>query len=250
MLKLVSLNVERSKHLDRVVPFLVSEDPDIASLQEVLEADIDRLAVSFGAKYWFWLPDVIIDSPTNSDGKPGASGILLLSKYPLTNLGKEYYYLPPAGVALEPDSGFSRETNAQGIIWASLEKEGEVYCIANTHFTWTHDGYPDELQDRDFESLRPILGQIGPHVLTGDLNAPRGRGIWERFAALYDRDNIPSDVVSTIDPTLHRFGYRLSIVVDALFTSREFVAEDVRVVSGLSDHQAVVATIRLVQPML
>lgn len=43
MLKIISLNLERSKHLHLNLPFFQRENPDVLCLQEVLEADIDRI---------------------------------------------------------------------------------------------------------------------------------------------------------------------------------------------------------------
>lgn len=243
MIKIISLNVERSKHLARNLPFFLEEQPDVLCLQEAFEADLERMKKELKMPFLIWQPDVLIDTKTNSTGRPGYSGQAILSRQPLTDTGEAYYYMPENGIALQSKGMVDvRLTNAQGVVWASVEKDGEQFVFANTHFTWTPDGFPDEHQETDFAALKSILSTLPPHVLVGDLNAPRGRGIWEKFSALYDRDNIPPDVPTTIDPELHRFG-DLGHVVDCLFTNEKYRATDVRVVSGLSDHQAIVADI-------
>lgn len=243
MLKLISLNVERSKHLDRNLPFFLKEQPDVLCLQEAFDADLERIKKELGMPFSIWQADVLIDTETNSTGRPGYSGQAILSRHPLTGVGEAYYYMPENGIALQAKGMVDvRMTNAQGVVWASIEKDGETFTLANTHFTWTPDGFSNAHQETDFVALETILSALPAHVLVGDLNAPRGRGIWEKFSALYDRDNIPSDIDTTIDPELHRFG-DLRHVVDCLFTDSKYRVTSVRVVSGLSDHQAVVAEI-------
>ena len=78
-------------------------------------------------------------------------------------------------------------------------------------------------------------------VFCGDFNAPRGRETWLIIASKL-KDNIPQDITTTIDGHLHRAG-DLQIVVDGLFTSKNYKASDVRVISGISDHCAIVANI-------
>ncbi len=243
MLKLISLNVERSRHLARNLPFFLAERPDVLCLQEAFEADLERFQAELEMPFLAWQPDVLIYKETNSTGKAGYSGQAILSRYPLNETGEEYYYMPEGGILLEmKEMADVRSTNAQGVIWVSVEKDGEVFTIANTHFTWTPDGYPNAYQETDFVSLQTILAQLPPHLFVGDLNAPRGGGIWERFAALYERDNIPAEIASTIDPAWHRFPH-LTHVVDCLFSDAAYHVQGVRIVAGVSDHRAVVAEI-------
>lgn len=243
MLKLISLNVERSKHLSRIIPFIQSEEPDILALQEVLERDLSEFQRQSGLDYAVWLRQEFIDHPTNTGHQSDYSDIALLSRYPLSSQGSKYYYMPKAGISLQakPMIG-ARATNAQGIVWASIEKDGETFTVVNTHFTWTPDGYPNEYQETDFIAFKDILSKIGPHILMGDLNASRGRGMWEKFSTLYDQDGIPASTETTIDPDFHK-SKSLRLVVDALFADRSYQIQSVEIVAGLSDHKAVVATI-------
>lgn len=151
--------------------------------------------------------------------------------------------MPEAGISLEAKEMVdARATNAQGVVWGSIEREGRTFTFANTHFTWTADGYPNELQAEDFNALKDILSKIGPHILTGDLNAPRGRGMWEKFSTLYAQDGIPASAETTIDPDLHK-NKSLRLVVDALFADRSYQIRSIEIIASLSDHKAVVATI-------
>ncbi|MFA9262609.1 MAG: endonuclease/exonuclease/phosphatase family protein [Undibacterium sp.] len=242
MLKLISLNVERSKHLDRNIPFFQREEPDILCLQEVFEADFDRISQETGLMHCLWQKDTQHDEPRNGGTERGYSGSAIFSRHPFIATGSEYYYRPERGIRLEFSDGLDRrETNAQSVIWARIDQGGETFFIANTHFTWTPNGETSEDQLADFNSLKEILLSLPPHILVGDLNAPRGNGMWEKFQALYAADNIPAEIRSTIDPELHM--KKLEYVVDALFSSAEYTVQDVQVVSGVSDHQAIIAKI-------
>ena len=78
-------------------------------------------------------------------------------------------------------------------------------------------------------------------VLTGDFNAPRGGTIFDLLARTW-QDCIPQDVTTSIDPVLHRAG-ALTLMVDGLFTTPHYHATEVQLHTGLSDHQAITASI-------
>ena len=122
-----------------------------------------------------------------------------------------------------------------------VEKEGETYTIATTHFTWADDGGVNEEQRRDLKQLLKLLRQRGELVLCGDFNAPRGREIFTILSS-YLKDNVPPEVQTTLDPKLHRAG-ALPYVVDYLWSTPKYKATKVKVVSGVSDHMAIVANI-------
>ena len=112
--------------------------------------------------------------------------------------------------------------------------------IATTHFPWTPDG-----QERAFQhkAVRRLLDAVRGQavVLTGDFNAPRGGPIFAAVARVLT-DCIPARVTSSIDPHLHRGG-PLSLMVDGMFASKHYTISDVRMHTGLSDHQAISACI-------
>jgi endonuclease/exonuclease/phosphatase family metal-dependent hydrolase len=97
-----------------------------------------------------------------------------------------------------------------------------------------------EKQTQDLKALLAILEKIPEFVLTGDFNAPRGRETGDTIAAKY-KDNIPEHYTSSIDP-MHRAG-ELPYVVDGIFTTPQYLASNVELHLGVSDHKAVTATI-------
>lgn len=135
-----------------------------------------------------------------------------------------------------------KERTTSGVLVAAISfKDGETFIIANTHGVWTQDGRVTPYQLRAIDRLLAGLGTIPKLILCGDFNAPRGRQAWARIGQVY-ADNIPSEVTTTIDGGLHRAGYLLH-VVDGIFSTPHYTVKDVRIISGLSDHCAIVAEI-------
>ena len=251
-MKLVSVNIERAKHLERVIPFIEAEAPDVLCLQEVLEEDLPRFTRVLGGRAAF-------ASMTMLPGMSTPTGIAIVSRHPFEH--EITYYRGEAGAVPRFD-----DTNAEtkyGTEHAMLMSADIVtdrsYRIATTHFTWTPDGRPDDHQRRDLAVLMPILESKGELAFCADFNAPRGGEIFSALAARW-RDNIPSGYDWSLDLSLHRIGERMKdeaqkaghrgFMVDGLFTTPSYVASDVKLVPGVSDHMAIVATISREVPML
>ena len=93
-------------------------------------------------------------------------------------------------------------------------------------------------------SVKRLLACLEPEeefTLCGDFNAPRGGEIFTALAMRY-QDNIPLEYASSIDGNLHRKG-PLPYMVDGLFTTPSYIASDVSLQSGVSDHCAILATV-------
>ncbi len=239
-INLVSVNIERSKHLELVLPFLRERAPDVACIQECMERDIPLLKETVGEHVLF-VPLCIFAQ--RSDEEEGLYGQTIFSRYPFVTTSSQYY-----GGEYDPLSTFTDDKEAsierigKALSGIEIEKDGVVYKIMTTHFTWSKHGEPDERQRTDLKSLFGILETQPEFVLTGDFNAPRGRATWDTIAATY-KDNIPTEYTSSIDPVLHRAA-PLPYVVDGLFTTPKYVASNVELISAVSDHCAIVASIQ------
>ena len=237
-MKLLSLNVEQSKHLSLVLPFLQKEEADVVALAEVCEGDIPKLS---GTSYPYSL---FAPNFRFREEEGGAiCGAAILSKYPLTLVEKMY-----CGRGSETDIPLhGMGTHAPVVLLADVNVPGDVYRVGAVHFTWTPDGQPTPEQRADVATLLARLADKGEMVLAGDFNIPRGKN--ELYAELAGRftDNIPKSVTSSIDPHLHRVNVaspgELSLMVDYVWTTPEYAARDVQVTCGVSDHCGVVATI-------
>ncbi len=242
--KLISLNIERSKHLDLVLPFLEREKPDVVCIQELLHHDASRIAAVLGVVDFIFTPMARLKFDV-----PGAIyGTGIFSRIPVAARG-EQYYVGQAGTIPESRATALLTYNDEyrAIAWADVEKEGAVFRIATTHFTWTSDGSASDEQRWNMRNLMQILGTMGEFVLGGDFNAPRGGEIFSMLSSVYTY-NIPPQYKTSLDLTLHRAarekGRELEDkMVDGLFTTPEYTVSDARLVDGVSDHMAVVATI-------
>lgn len=238
-LKIISLNIEKNKHLSQVIPFFHQQKPDIIMLQEVLLADIPVFVKALKMEGLF--------TPMRSfQAKEGAQilGLATFSALPITKSHSTYYFgdKPSIPVGFEEDPLHNLNT-ARAILVTEILKENKTYCFINTHFTWTPDGQESERQHHDLQRLFSLLSQIPDFILCGDFNAPRGRVIFSKIAAKY-KDNIPLHITTTIDKNLHKAG-DLQLVVDGLFSTPQYSVEDVEVFEGLSDHCAISAKVHL-----
>ncbi|MBV9159119.1 MAG: endonuclease/exonuclease/phosphatase family protein [Candidatus Kaiserbacteria bacterium] len=242
-LKLVSVNVERSKHLDRVLPFIERETPDVLCVQELQNTDVERFAQAATSKGHIFVP--------MTREREGAAfsihGLGMFSRHELTNIN-ERYYTDKAATIPESDSSDPDTYTSQFrlALLADVTTGGTRHRIATTHFTWSPRGQATDLQKKDMRALLALL-QEEDLVLCGDFNAPRGGEI---FAMLTQRfkDNIPPQYVTSLDLDLHRAGktrpHELKDkMVDGLFSTPGYEIRDARLEFGVSDHAAIVATI-------
>lgn len=232
-IKLISVNIEGDKHVDRVQNFLKNENPDAVCLQEVFEKDVTLLKSTLFPHHIF-VPMMKV----SRDGKLFLKGLAFLSRLPIVDSFHEYY----AGKNYLPISTARPNSNNRVLLVTTIMKGNEQFTIASTHFIWSSKGKTTNKQKISLENLLKILQKIGDCILCGDFNAPRGRLIYKRLASLYT-DNIPKEVTSTLDPILHEVK-GLEFVVDYLFSTPKYSVTNVKVAEGVSDHKAIVAQIK------
>src|SRR3569623_473248 len=108
---------------------------------------------------------------------------------------------------------------------ADIERDGEMFRIATTHFPVTAHGEATDFQREDMKNLLSLLEKEGEFVLTGDFNAPRGGEIFAELASRY-KDNIPPTITTSIDGMLHRAG-QLPHMVDGIFSTPGYLVSNV-----------------------
>lgn len=245
-MRLISVNVERSQHLGRILPYVREAQPDTLCVQELMEKDASAFADASGCALVRFFPSMEL----TAEHVGGIEGIGLFSRLAATASGVEYYVGSPDAALPRTDPGVPVNADHRAVLWADLAAEGGVCRIATTHFTWTPNGEPSDLQREHLGHLFAVLDGLGEFALCGDFNAPRGGEIFGRFAERL-ADNIPLSYETSIDLNLHRAGktaahelaYRM---VDGLFTTPAYAASDVGLVFGVSDHAAIQADIRRV----
>ncbi|MBI5004534.1 endonuclease/exonuclease/phosphatase family protein [Candidatus Kaiserbacteria bacterium] len=236
-ISLVSLNIERSKHLDRVIPFLLERDPDVVCIQELLERDIPYFEKTFGMQCVFGPSGLHLASELETEPVM-MMGSALLSRLPIGARKIEYYAGSEERARRDAPQ---RVLHNSKLITCDVEKDASIFRIATTHFTWTPHGRPNDEQREDMRHLFKLLASAGEFVLAGDFNAPRGGEIFTAIAERY-KDNIPAKYTTSIDGSLHRAG-NLQLMVDGIFSTPAYEVSDVELHTGISDHCAITATI-------
>ena len=245
-LKLVQLNIEGSRHLDVVIPFLKELQPDVACIQELREADIDRFKKELGIQCTF-APMVL--------GGGHTYGVGILSTIALTAVGINQYGGNEGALQdhVSHDKQKMHDSTKYLLLTGDFQKGGETFHIATTHFPVTDHGVATDFQRKDMEKMLELLEQEGEFVLTGDFNAPRGGEIFTMLAAKY-KDNIPVEVVTSLDYDIHRAGGAKLIadaqtlglkglMVDGIFSTPGYHVSNVQGHTGVSDHCAFSAEI-------
>ncbi len=237
-LDIITLNIEGHRQFDRIIPFLKQTKPEVALLQEVFEKDIPYLEKALNMKSVFAPLGHI-----SYDKEGFFIGIATFSGLPIVT-NKSIYYRGNKDNLPYVQAGRGEGVKlARPLLITEIVKEDQSYYLINTHFTWTPDGLPSELQHEDLPKMLQILSSIPEFVLCGDFNAPRGGIIFDKIASIY-KDNVPVNITTTIDKNLHKAG-DLNLVVDDIFTTPKYLASMVKVIDSLSDHCAVSATIEV-----
>ncbi|MDO8576091.1 MAG: endonuclease/exonuclease/phosphatase family protein [bacterium] len=237
-LKLVCLNIEKDRHLDRVVPFLSEQMPDVFCAQEVYESSIPAIAEALPGSEHVYVP--MTRRPKESP--PQMQGVAIFSRFPVRARDVHYYVGVPGQVPDSDDNDpATYNANNRPLVTCDVEKDGTTFRVCTTHFTWTPDGEPTDEQRNDMRALLKILEPVNDLILCGDFNVSRGGELFGRLAERY-KGNVPPQYTTSIDGDLHRRG-QLNRMVDSIFSTPNYVVSGVEMVSGVSDHQALVATI-------
>lgn len=247
-IQLISINIERDKHLNRVIPFIQGERPDVLCLQELNEKDMPLFVETMKSKSHKFAPML---RHTKEPGRP-AVGVGIFSRFPMA-VFHEYYYvgsrekLPEMDHDMQPTDWGSPANDV--LLVAEIPRHTAVFRIATTHFTWSPRGEATNKQRQNVRTLLDAALPLGELILCGDFNAPRGGEIFS-FLADHYKDNIPPRYKTSIDIALHRAGEErpdelADKMVDGLFTSPGYRTSDVRIESGISDHCAVVGKIHI-----
>jgi len=230
---LVSINIEGSKHLERVKDFLRNAKPDVVCMQEVFRHDLPFFQEILG-KHVVFAPMFLRKTAT---GVIDEMGIVIFTASPTTDVRQEYYY-GNANMETLFTLG-DMETCSRVLLSIEVDHGGTKYRIGTTHFTWSPDGKASDEQHRDVLQLLHTLSTLKDGIVfCGDFNAPRGGEIFARIAALY-KDNLPPEIKSTLDPVYHRAPptQRDRLAVDTIFSTPEYVVDHVEVIEGISDHK-------------
>jgi len=236
MIHLFNLNIEGDKHLKKISAFCKNNIFDIVCFQEVFQVDIPFFEKMLGM-YSYFIPTMNVTRSNPYLAQKGMWGLAIFTKEKIVSKGVFYYvgresYIPD----FNPDNPNSGN---RAVSWITIKVFNKTYTVATTHFTWSVEGKATKEQKTNMKKLLVQLKCIEPLILCGDFNAPRGKDIFKMLSDVY-KDNIPEEIISTIDPLLHR-EKNLHFVVDGLFTASQYQVNDINIIDGLSDHKGICA---------
>lgn len=249
MKKLLQLNIEGDKHLERVKPFIAEENPDIVCLQEAFREDILWLVgTDFQIEY---IPMCL---KPRQDGSLAHFGIAICTRIPAWKVVRDYYFQPNTSLVPADDTNIhtKRDTYRQGVVGVTIDDNGLDITVLSTHFTWSFQGLSDEYQAQDMKRLLAFTAELEPHVLCGDFNVPRKQNSMYPLMAAHYTDHIPPEIETSMFLPLHRVkddpveGPRISqYMVDYILSTPKgaYNITNVQMRANVSDHYGVVANI-------
>ncbi|MES2953222.1 MAG: endonuclease/exonuclease/phosphatase family protein [Patescibacteria group bacterium] len=234
-----SLNIDCRNNLRDVDRFLQETRCDLVCLQEVFEIDLMRWRDLFPHQQF---------APMTIHRRPEGLltiGVAILARAELS-LQREapFYYLANSSFVLPLDSTTPesrRKTEGRVLVSCTITKEGMVYRVGTTHFTWVPDGKPDDHQRRDARKLLEHLALREEFILCGDFNTPRGGEIWAEITR-WGADAVPKECDTSIDPERHRVS-GLRTLVDGIWSRGPYLVSNVRMQFGVSDHAALMGSV-------
>lgn len=239
-LKLATVNIEGQKHLEKVRTFITRENPDVVCLQEVFEDTLEVVTRDY--PYVEFAPSLILDQDEETKEGNRIWGEVIISKYPLVGSRQEYCgEWSGTNLPRRP-----QEDHVPVLVLADVEKNRIKYRIGTIHFTWTPKATVTEKQRQHLKQVLLWIEEEGELLMCGDFNIARENEMYKKLAQVM-RDNIPSEVETTIDPNLHYANKKeqgkLKLVVDYVWSTPKYKVKNVRVVSGVSDHCAIVCEV-------
>ncbi len=244
-MKLITVNMEGVLHIERIIALIKREQPDCICLQEMPTVFIYNLIL---LGYYPTFSPMFRDAHRTSTNE--ALGICIATRTPhdatIHNYGGTQTGIPI--YERRPDDSAK---SFQLITATFSDDTNNTYTIATTHLMVTATGVSSEPQQAAVDRLLEYLSSYPPHIFCGDFNMPRGYNTnYERFLEQYG-DAVPTHYASSLDRNLHRSGHSMELgapifdiyMVDYIFTQPPYVASDVRLEFGVSDHAAVIATI-------
>ena len=243
-MKIISLNIEHHLHDPLVFEFLKKENADVICIQELLPEKLDFYKEKLNLSAVYQLLDYELVLPELM-GKH--QGIAIFAKNIIAS-GSTFFWGKEENLS-KPFDQFLADPNLQknvAFLWADIKDEsGAEFKVITTHLPVTKQGEVTSFQLEVIDSLLEKLSPLHEFIFCGDTNAPRGREAFGRLAKKY-KDNIPLKYKTSIDQNLHR-AKGIQFMVDGLFTTPRYIALNVKLIDGVSDHMAIVAEVTLNQ---
>jgi endonuclease/exonuclease/phosphatase family metal-dependent hydrolase len=243
MLKLLTVNMEGTRHITRILSLINTTQPNCICFQEMPTMFVHELT-KIG--YYSTIAPMILGTAAAPED---TIGVGFASRTP-ADVTSHYYDGSVFGI-----TPYTRESaddcSAFVTLHAHYKHNNTTYDIVTTHVIVTPDGETTPAQTNSITKLLAYTTTLPPHILCGDMNMPRGYNQnYPRFLQRYT-DAVPSHYKSSLDKTLHRAGNRTDLnapifdtyMVDYIFSQSPYTVHDVTFHFGVSDHAAVSCSI-------
>ena len=256
-LTLLHLNIERDYHLDKIEQLIHEKQPDILCFQEIFDSTIETLRKEF--PHYMSVPRLYI----NNGKEKYSDGVVVMSKYPILSKKAVVYGNTDETPTFENEDIFFFKNNMRpiesfnlfyAIACIEIEINGTPLTIGTTHFPAVDRasrGRFDNVYEQSpefnyflgireiYESfLRNMKSIPGPFIFTADMNNDRSEYMYQRLSQELI-DHVPRELISTIDPDLHKIK-GLSLMIDTIMSTPEINVHNFEVIQGVSDHKAFV----------
>ena len=236
-MKFGTLNVYAGIYKDKSIAHLQKVNLDVFASQEMHADDIEDFKKGLEMPHCLYVPGIRVVGENKWGFREGEIGVAIMSKTPLTGSQVDYYSKVSEDVPIMSHT----EPNYcnRALVSAVVQTEDGPMRVSTTHFTWTPDGQPTDLQREHVDKLMKAVDRQNVDILGADFNAPHGAEIMTHISSRMD-DHMPNGVESTIDPELHRVR-GLKLVVDNVFTRKGLASTFLQIKEGMSDHKALIA---------
>lgn len=256
-LKVIQVNIWKGKFLDALIDFLIKEEPDIVTMQELS-----------GGRESNWKDErkdiypIIGEVLGQTLGLHGARGITWsVAEDPLSYLGNAMFargtILSENMLWLKPTQEVPREEWKRDMEFAPYEAldcavkvDGEEIRVISAHGAWTESPTDTPEKIRQATILKNHLISISgePFILGGDLNMPPESKTIRTIAEAAENKTVlpPSMIKRTTHPAIHKTAATRpeGLLVDYIFTSPHWKTISIEApVVAVSDHLPVIAVL-------
>ncbi len=251
-IKVLQLNIEKGRFIDRIIQFINDRDFDIINFQEVsggiltynhidcmqlLKKSLDQYWVRFVACYGH------LDDPSSYQG----NAIFIKKSHEFIK-EKVLWYKSFARLSKDEAEDFpSLPRNALAVL---MKINNVPVWSINTHLPWTKKAYIEsEARVELSGKINDFIKESGePFVLSGDFNASPELKSVTIFSSAGRNLTVENDISNTLNPHTHRAAASLfpgGAAVDYIIAAKSLEILSFRVLTepDLSDHLALYAEI-------
>lgn len=165
-----------------IADYCLDLSPDVIVFQEVFDVQMTKqLKKALASAYPYQV------DPLKHKGRFTSSGILIVSKYPLSKVGEVVY-----------DKGLGADAwAAKGCTLVEVNKRGRTFAVAGTHLQAGGNSEAQAVRNQQYVAINNLLGSPAaklPLLIAGDMNTKRANcKDFQRMLEVLDVADYPLD---------------------------------------------------------